>query len=173
LGICHDPKVGRITIAKARCEQLPQLPQLKEVLARYATRCFLDIELKVAGLESELLLALREHPPTRGCVVSSFLPEVLKELRVRNATLPLGFICDSRRQLQSWQSLPVDYVLPESSLVTRTLVDAVHAEGKQIVTWTVNDKRSMLRLAGWGVDGIISDNPKLLAQTFPAARKHS
>jgi hypothetical protein len=30
----------------------------------------------------------------------------------------------------------------------------------------VNDGKAMLILADWGVDGIISDDTKLLAQTF-------
>ena len=34
------------------------------------------------------------------------------------------------------------------------------------MTWTVNDARRMRQLAEWGIDGIISDDPRLLYQTF-------
>ena len=165
--ICHNPKVGGVTIAQARRNQLQQLPLLREVLARYAARCFLDIELKVAGLESQLLVALREHPPEHGYVVSSFLPEVLKELKLRSETVPLGIICDRRKDLKLWKELPVNCVIPELSLITMELMESVHQANKQLLAWTVNDKRSMLRLASWGVDGIISDKTELLAKTFP------
>jgi len=37
----------------------------------------------------------------------------------------------------------------------------------QLITWTVNRREDMLRLASWGVDGLISDNPRLLRETFP------
>jgi glycerophosphoryl diester phosphodiesterase len=42
----------------------------------------------------------------------------------------------------------------------------VHAAGKKIFAWTVNDRESMLQLAGWGIDGIISDDTELLVATL-------
>ena len=42
----------------------------------------------------------------------------------------------------------------------------MHNAGKNLLTWTVNDPDVMLRLADWGVDGIISDETELLVQTF-------
>lgn len=166
--ICHDEKVQGVSVAKAACGQLESLPCLEDVLARYAGRAFLDIELKVAGLESETLVALREHPPERGYVVSSFLPEVLLELRARSAEVSLGFICDQKKTLDRWPELPVDYVVPKHTLVTAQLVEAVHRASKTLLTWTVNDEKAMRRLAEWGVDGIIADDPDLLVKTLPA-----
>jgi len=43
--VCHDPRVGRIEIAQASCADLPALPRLEEVLARFHKRAFLDVEL--------------------------------------------------------------------------------------------------------------------------------
>ena len=165
--ICHDEKVKGVSVAKAGCGQLQSLPCLADVLERYARRAFLDIELKVPGLESDVLVALREHPPERGYVVSSFLPEVLLEMRLRSAAVCLGFISDQKKTLARWPELPVDYVIPKHSLVTAPLVQALHVAGKTMFTWTVNDRKTMQRLADWGVDGIISDDPQLLATTFP------
>jgi glycerophosphoryl diester phosphodiesterase len=45
-------------------------------------------------------------------------------------------------------------------------VDELHAAGKTVITWTVNDPRKMLQAAAMGVDGIISDDTKLLVETF-------
>src|SRR5277367_1911930 len=87
--VCHDAAVHGIPVAKAKAEQLRELPILRDTLQRYARNAFLDIELKVPGLDSELLIALKEHPPERGYVVSSFLPEVLTDLRVRSEEIPL------------------------------------------------------------------------------------
>jgi glycerophosphoryl diester phosphodiesterase len=165
--ICHDEKAEGISIATASCGQLESLPCLDDVLSRYATSAFLDIELKVPGLESDVLVALREHPPERGYVVSSFLPEILLELRARSAEICLGFICDRRKNLDRWRELPVEYVIPKHTLITSQLVQAVHSADRTMLTWTVNDKKAMQRLAGWEVDGIISDDPRLLVQTFP------
>lgn len=166
--ICHDEKVQGVSVAKAACGQLESLPRLGDVMARYANRAFMDIELKVPGLESDTLVALREHPPERGYVVSSFLPEVLLEMRARSAEVSLGFICDRKQTLDRWPEQPVDYVIPKHTLVTSQLVQAVHRAGKTLLTWTVNDKKTMRRLADWGVDGIIADDPDLLVKTLPA-----
>jgi len=168
--ICHDEKVEGISVAQAGCGQLQSLPCLADVLERFAKRAFLDIELKVPGLESETLIALREHPPERGYVVSSFLPEVLLDLRARSAEVSLGFICDQKKALDRWRKLPVEFVIPKHPLITSQLVQAIHGAGRTMLTWTVNDKKTLCRLAEWGVDGLISDNPELLAQTFPGGQ---
>jgi len=164
--ICHDPEVKGVTVAKAGCNQLRELPILQDILARYGKRAFLDIELKVPGLDSQLLLALREHPPERGYVVSSFLPEVLTDLRLRSGEITLGLICDRPKQLQRWREMAVEYVIPHFSLITRDLVKQLQDAGKTLITWTVNDQPSMLRLAEWGVNGIVSDDTELLVRTF-------
>jgi glycerophosphoryl diester phosphodiesterase len=168
--ICHDENAEGISIAKAGCGQLESLPCLEDVLARYASRAFLDIELKVPGLESEVLVALRECPPECGYVVSSFLPEVLLELRARSPEVTLGFICDRKKSLDRWRELPAECIIPKYPLVTSQLVESVHRAGRTLLTWTVNDERKMKKLADWGVDGIISDDPQLLVSTFPGER---
>lgn len=166
--ICHDPVVDGITVSTAACQELTHLPELRGVLARYAERAFLNIELKVPGLESFVLVVLKEHVPQHGYVVSSFLPDVLSELRARSESVVLGIICDKTDQLAQWKELPVQYVIPHYSLITRDLVNEVHGAGKSLLTWTVNDKDSMHQLRDWGVDGIISDDTELLVRTLGA-----
>jgi glycerophosphoryl diester phosphodiesterase len=168
--VCHEPKVRGITVSEAVARELSDLPTVQDVLARFAKRAFLDIELKVPGLASQVLLALGEHPPQRGYVVSSFLPDVLFELSIRSGSIPLGMICENRKQLQRWGDLPLVYVIPEYSLITAELVQQVHQAGRMILAWTVNDKAAMLRLAEWGVDGIISDKTELLVRTLRPSR---
>jgi len=164
--VCHDPEVEGITVARAKPDQLRQLPVLRDVLQRYARRAFLDVELKVPDLESQVLVDLGEFAPERGYVVSSFLPEVLTALRVRSGAITLGILCDRPDMLARWCEFPVEYIVPQHHLVTRQLVDQVHNAGRKLLTWTVNDKSAMLRLAEWGVDGIISDETELLARTL-------
>jgi glycerophosphoryl diester phosphodiesterase len=164
--VCHDPKFEGISLAKATAADLQALPRLEEVLARYAKRAFLDIELKVPGLESHVLSALVEHPPERGCVVSSFLPDTLIELRARSGSVPLGIICEQKRQLNRWPELPIEYVIASETLITREVLRKVHEAEKFLICWTVNKQASMVRLADWGIDGIISDKTELMVTTF-------
>jgi glycerophosphoryl diester phosphodiesterase len=164
--VCHDAKLNGVAVSQAVRNQLPRLPRIQEVVRRYGARGFLDIELKTAGLETRLLSTLREYPPERDYVVSSFLPEVVLELKARSEVVPVGIICGKASQLVEWRKLPVDYVIVHRSLVTRRLVQLVHSAGRKIFVWIVNDKRSMLQLAGWGVDAIISDKTELLVKTL-------
>jgi glycerophosphoryl diester phosphodiesterase len=170
--VCHDPKHRRASVARACSDQLADLPRLDDILRRYGKRAFLDIELKVPGLESIVVAALRHHCPERGYVVSSFLSSVIRELKVRSAAVSTGIICQRARQLASWRDLPIDCVIAENKLVKPSLVDEVHSTGRKLLVWTVNDVRSMRRLSRWGVDGIISDDTKGLVTTLrPVAGK--
>lgn len=117
-------------------------------------------------MESKVLRALHEHPPRQGYVVSSFLPEVVMDLEARNGTLAIGIICETRAQLARWPTLPADFVIAQHSLVDRALVRQVQGAGLKMMAWTVNDAQTMLQLAEWGVDGIISDDTALLARTL-------
>jgi glycerophosphoryl diester phosphodiesterase len=163
--VCHDPRVGRTSVSRAERPQLSTLPLLHEVLARYGHRGFLDMELKVRGLEPIVLSALCTHPPSRGYAISSFLPDVLLELSTRDA-VPLGIICERSSQLERGRRLPVDYLIVHSTLVNRRLVEATHQGGKHLFVWTVNTARAMARFAALGVDGIISDQTELLVKTL-------
>jgi glycerophosphoryl diester phosphodiesterase len=173
LVIVHDAKFGGFTIAKTIHSQLADLPEPAEVLQKYGARAFLDIELKVSGLEPALLRLLRERPPARGYVISSFLPSVVLELRARRGGLPLGIICDKASQLRRGSELPVDYIILEQSLVSENLVQKIHDAERKLLVWTVNKPDAMRRFRDWGADGIISDDPALLVQTLSPEKMKS
>jgi len=164
--VCHDPKVGGVTVARAQARRLPQLPRLDQVIKGYGQRAFLDIELKVKDLESKVLTALGNHPPSQDYVVSSFIPDVVMDLEARSPSVCIGLICETAAQLAHWRDLPVDCVIPHQSLVNRLLVRDIQGAGHRIFVWTVNDEEGMRRLAHWGVDGIISDDTELLVRTL-------
>jgi len=163
--VCHDAKTRGLEIARSSAPELV-LPLLREILTRYQNKAFLNIELKVFGLERITVDLLRQHAPARGCVVSSFLPDVIEAIHALDASVPLGLICETPVQLNRWPQLPAEYVIPHGTLVRQELVAEIKATGKKIFVWTVNVPADMKRLARWGVDGIISDDPKLLARTL-------
>jgi glycerophosphoryl diester phosphodiesterase len=171
--LCHDPKLNGMTIRRHTLQQLqascapgPVVPTLHDVLERYASTAFLNIEVKVKGAEQAVLRAVRQFPPQRGYFISSFLPGVVREFHALDPSLVLGTLSDSHWKLRRWASLPAQYVVPNFRLLSRELVEDVHAAGRQVVTWTVNEPQDMLRAAEMGVDGIISDDPKLLREVL-------
>jgi glycerophosphoryl diester phosphodiesterase len=163
--VCHDPKVLGFEISRTPAKLVPQLPRLRDVLQRYRDS-FLDIELKVKGMERIMLDLFLRHKPRHGFVVSSFIPGVLKAVRAEDKTIPLGLICESKTQLKFWTDLSIEYVIAHHELVETELVRKVKGAGKKVIVWTVNAPEEMKRFAEAGVDGIISDDTSLLCQTL-------
>lgn len=168
--ICHDPNIGRQDVARTAFKDLGA-PSLEDVLAGFMSRAFLDIELKVQGVERTTIDLLRRHPPRKGYCVSSFLPQVVETLHRGDSTLPLGLICKSRTQLAGWTGSPVQTLFLERALCTAAVVDALHGAGKQIFVWTVNRENEMRIFADLGVDGIISDDTVLLVRTLTSSHE--
>ena len=182
----HNPAVGNLDVSTSSYEQLSiqyiknhrpkesesseAFPCLPDVLEAYQRTAFLDIELKVPGLEKFTLQLLKRYPIRRGYVISSFLPEVVCELAELAPTelgspASIGFIFDLVAGLKAWPNFPCSWVIPSRKLVTQDLVNAVHDAGRKLMTWTVNDPEEMERFAGWGVDALVSDDPGLLSRT--------
>mgnify|MGYP003333001136 CR=1 FL=1 len=59
-----------------------------------------------------------------------------------------------------------DVIAPNWEIVTRDWVDACKKRGQEMYVWTVNDPDVASRLANWGVDTLISDNPELIGKTL-------
>jgi len=178
--ICHDPTFHRLVIRTHTFKQLQascafqkeQPPSLEDVLERFSHKAFLNIEVKVRGMEHTVLRAMKKHPPRRGYFISSFLPSVVRKLHALDSSLVLGALAETPWQLRRWRTLPVRYVVPHYRLLTTRLIESAHAAGKSVITWTVNDSRLMLRAAELGVDGIISDDTKLLVKTLTGKVAH-
>jgi glycerophosphoryl diester phosphodiesterase len=137
---------------------------LEEILARYAHVAWMDIELKARGLEAAVVELVRRYRPARGFVLSSFRRPVLLELHRIDAGLPLAFIFDRMPREKTWRELPVQFVKPSARLVTAARVRQFHGAGMKVLTWTVNHPAAMRRLSEAGVDGMIGDDPRMLAQ---------
>ena len=177
--VCHDSAIEGREVALTAAKVLA-LPSLEEVLRHFSSRAFLDIELKVPGLDTQLVAALRAHPPQKGYVVSSFLPDALRAVHEVDAGIPLGFLYDrlDRDRLDNdrldndrpEQALPLDrplaYLIPHFTLLTRELVERSHGSDRKIMTWTVNRAEQMSKFAQWDLDAIISDDTELLVQTL-------
>ncbi len=179
--ICHNERIGRrevagvpfVTLAESTAKSgritrriRPQLCCLEDVLTRYAAQAFLDIELKVAGVEESVVAKVRGFHATRGLIVSSFLPRVLRRMNALAPEIPLGYIVRHPELLPHWRRLPVAWVIPHWRLASAEAMRSFHAAGRRVLVWTVNTAPAMRRLAAEGADGLISDDPQLLVRTL-------
>ncbi|MEV5548614.1 glycerophosphodiester phosphodiesterase family protein [Streptomyces sp. NPDC052309] len=98
--------------------------------------------------------------------VQSFQVDDAQEFQALMPEVPIGFL-DAERptdeelvQLSTW----ADQVNPQYTVTDQALVDRVHELGMDINVWTVDEPGAMRRMAGLGVDGIITDFPQSLTQ---------
>lgn len=120
--------------------------------------------LRVLGREGWLDRAHVEH----GLVVQSFGAAGLREVRRLRADLTTGFLgTPPVADLPAYAAF-ADQINPTYTSLTGDYVAAVHRlkgpRGRplRVNTWTVDDAASAARVAGLGVDGIITNRPDVV-----------
>jgi glycerophosphoryl diester phosphodiesterase len=153
----------------------------------------LDVDLKLPGYEERVVRALQRYGLVQRALVSSQFMRSLVAIRALEPGLRLGWSVPRVRKdysrskllaLPAWgllsfwrRRLPgiaaghleagrIDAVMSHYRLVTPRLVQAIGAAGGELYVWTVDDAAHIRRLAGMGVTGVISNDPRLFA---PAA----
>lgn len=154
-------------------------------------RVQLDLDLKLAGREDEVVSALRERGLVERAEISTMEVSSLREIRRLEPALRLGWTVPRIRR--DWNSIPWAKPLVAAALIslrariptlvrrrapqlgvralwayhpviTRRLVRACHDSGLEMIAWTVDDLELIRRLATLGVDGICSNDPSLFAR---------
>jgi glycerophosphoryl diester phosphodiesterase len=147
-----------------------------------------DVDVKLPGYELRVLEALREHALLARTLLSSMFPASLALVRAAEPSLRLGWSVPRVRRdyttdmltaipalaiLTGYRAtLPVraraalregrvDAIMAHWRVVTPRLVRAVRAGGGEIYVWTVDDARRIAHLTAMGVDGIITNDPRL------------
>jgi glycerophosphoryl diester phosphodiesterase len=162
---------------------------LDETLAFFAQQdVTIQVDLKAFGHERSLVDALRRHDLVERAVVSSFRADTLRALagvepRVARAlTYPEDRLGISRRRPFSLAVrgglVAARRLLPRRigtmveraaaavatlhyAVVTPAAIGACHDRDVAVWAWTVNDAAVAATLESWGVDGIITDDPRI------------
>ena len=149
----------------------------------------IDLDLKWHGYEAEVVEALRRHGLVERTVICSFFPHSLRRVKElepallvglsypwdrrgfaeRRALAPLvrGGIVALRRTLplrigRMLSRAHADAAMINHVVLSRALVDQCHRLGKAVLTWTVDDGHDLERVLSTGVDGVISNDPRIL-----------
>ncbi|MGW4238919.1 glycerophosphodiester phosphodiesterase [Streptomyces sp. NPDC004749] len=156
-----------------------RVPTLTRYLrALEANRQKLLLEIKAPelypGIEKEILQVLREEGwldrdhVRRRLVIQSFSADSVRTVHERRPDVTTGFLgTPAVADLPSYAAF-TDQINPTHTSLTADYVAAAHrlkgAHGKPLTvsTWTVNDAAGAVRVAGFGVDGIITNNPDVV-----------
>jgi len=166
----------RVAIADTPLSSLRELsipdgpiPTLDELLAQTPKDRLVFVEVKATGIEEAVVSVIRAS--ARRCAVHSFDHRVARRIREVAPEIPVGI-------LQT--SYPIDPVRPMHDagardlwqhweLIDSDLIERVHADGGQVIAWTVNDGDVARRLVRWRVDGICTDVPAAMRELIDEA----
>lgn len=139
------------------------VPTLREVVELVADQAVLFVELKGSGIE-RLVAAELARVPRDSVAVHSFDAEMIARLGVHAPALRTGVLIDqdvvSVRDLLA-RTRAMD-LWPEHALVDEQLIHVTRALGARVIPWTVNDSARARELAALGVEGICTDDVRLL-----------
>ncbi len=148
-----------------------RIPTLQELIRAIPAEVQLFLELKAGtvhypGIEADVVRVLREEGTMGRVQVSSFDHHALKRLHELAPELPLGmlFADNLLDPVRLAQEVGAEAIHPAWEWVTEEMVQAAHAAGLKVNTWTVNHPFMLARVKAFGVDGIISDFPEILQE---------
>jgi len=158
------------------------IASLDEVLTSFPG-VVLNLDIKRTAPEVEpyeglLAETLAAHGRDEDVIVASFNDLAIAAFRSQSPTTPTS--AATLETADFWRAVhgneqprPLDVVafqVPESqgdlTVVDELFVDAAHRAGIAVHVWTINDQLAMHRLIDLGVDGIITDRPRLLADVL-------
>ena len=163
-GVSHPFRAHGVTV-----------PRLSEVLTAFPKiRFIVEIKQTAPSLVAPLLEAIERSGMRRMVLVASEHQPPLDEIRRLAPDLPTNFsYLEGGGFFQALASRAGNYYPAGAALqippryeswdlITPDSIDFAHRLGVEVHVWTVNEEAEMDRLLDLGVDGIISDNPRLL-----------
>jgi glycerophosphoryl diester phosphodiesterase len=182
---------GSLVLAHDRPQAAAALPALDEALAFLAgSSAGVQLDLKSVGAEREIAAALRRHGLVERTLVSSFRRASLRALYAAEPGVRLGrtypqdrtgltkrpvfhpparaVVRTLRRALPRW----IGRLLAASrataavlywEVVSEAVVVRCHALGAPVLAWTVDDAAVLPWLDAAGVDGVITNDPRIFA----------
>jgi len=189
--VIHDPTVDRTTNGTGRVADLrlpalkeldagegQQIPTLDEVFAAVGGKMLINVELTNYKTRNDALVekvaeVVERHALAEKIIFSSFLPKNLRRAAEILPQTPRGLL--ALPNIWGWfarritfQSGDFQALHPHLRDASQREIEQVHAQGKRVHVWTVNEPEDMRRLAEWGVDGIFTDDPELAVKVLRA-----
>ena len=144
-----------------------RVPTLAEALDWGRHRCGMNLEIKeedrIEELVQRLALRFKGHAALDRVLFSSFRPADLRRIRAAIPHARLGWLASrSTRGLAGLnRAVGLAALPPKDPLVTSRLVRRCRRLGLATHVWVVNRARRLQDLEALGVDGVMTDDPRL------------
>jgi glycerophosphoryl diester phosphodiesterase len=139
-----------------------KIPTLREALELAKGKIKVCIEIKVYGVEKEVLEIVNDLGINDDVIIFSFYYPVLAKLRQLDKNIPILFLIGTA------DKMTIDYAkviesnaigVGQGTTVTKEYLDFAHKNGIEVWKWTVNEEDEMQRLIDLGIDGLITNFP--------------
>jgi len=178
--VIHDSTVDRTTNGKGpvgsyTLEEIKKLdagkgekiPTLKEVIEFVKDKVRLIIELKEEGTEDKVVGLIKGYNMFDSAYIISFWHMLVKKIKEMDSRIKTGVLlvgcpvdaCIAR-------SASADALVMNYAFVSKGLVDKAHQEGLKVFIWNIDDRDMLKPYLDMGVDGIGSNDPRILVEYF-------
>lgn len=178
LVVIHDDLVDRTTNGTGRVQDLTlaelraldagsgeKIPTLDEVLTRFGGKFLINIELKnyntiFDSLPLDVAALIQDHGVADSILISSFNPINFPRFHRRLPDIPIGILTfPGKARFFAYGLFRYDALHPYFKDVDEALVQRMHARGREINVWTVDEAADIRHLAKIGVDSLITNRP--------------
>lgn len=178
--VIHDSTVDRTTngkgpvgnytlkeIKKLDAGKGGKIPTLEEVIDLVKGRVKLIVELKEEGVEDKVVELIKRHGLHGSAYVISFWHMAVKRIKEMDSRIKTGVLlvgcpvdaCIAR-------SASADALVMNYAFVNGEFVEKAHQEGLKVFIWNIDDPDMLKSYVDMEVDGIGSNDPRILVEYF-------
>ncbi len=194
LVVIHDARVDRTTDGQGAVGALPldalrrldagrwfgaewlgeRVPLFDEVLELVRGRALVKVEIKndpvpAPGIAPQVLAAIRRHGMEDDAFVMSFDHQAVRAVRSSAPAIATGIIYAARLvdPVAAARAAGADGLCVHWGYLDREVVALARGAGLGIFTWTVDDEAELQRCLALGIDGVSSNDTRLIARLVP------
>jgi glycerophosphoryl diester phosphodiesterase len=178
LVISHDAAAGGLPVKDSTYAELvarvPGLATFAEALNVIPASCYLDVEIKVPGVEEAVLRELATRRERGDFVITSFDDQVVTRVKELDPAVRTGLVLGEGRPKEGivarlseffpagrLRRCAADVVIPNRTLLRLGFLRRAARCGRSVWVWTVNDEGLMRRLLRRPeVGALITDRPQ-------------
>ena len=152
-----------------------KIPLLEDViLIAKSHNIILNIEIKSTRIiptkiVNKVAEIIQKHQIENQCIISSFNPLILRKMKNIYPNIFTSLIWSKDEvyfiqkfyKLLYWIAKP-DGFHPDNNFINKNLLSWAKLKNLLIYVFTVNSKDELIKLKSWGVNGIITDDPKIV-----------
>ena len=139
-----------------------KIPNLREALELAKGKIKVCIEIKVYGVEKEVLKIVNDLGMNDDVIIFSFYYPVLAKIRELDKTIPILFLKGTADKMTIEYAKVIQSTaigVGNGTSITKEYLDYAHMNGIEVWKWTVNEEDEMQQLIELGIDGLITNFP--------------